>query len=174
LLDKAQSAMTVRTEMLLYMASRAQLVEQRIVPALRAGSMVLTDRYVLSTLAYQGSAGGLPEADILAVANVACRGATPDVNLVFDVDEQTAARRAGITSAARSKKAGGEETIHMFADRMEDRTRDFRCKVREGYLEHAKRDPSHHAVINAAGSPDEVWQRVVAALTERFSRPSRG
>jgi dTMP kinase len=73
LLDPIHGEMTVRCEMLLYMASRSQLVEERVKPALDAGACVISDRFVGSTLAYQGAAGGMAEAEIRAVAQVAIR-----------------------------------------------------------------------------------------------------
>ena len=93
LLDHADEEICLVTEMLLYMASRAQLVEARIRPALARGELVLADRYVASTLAYQGAAGGLPLEDIRAVAQVATGGLTPDLTVIFDVDQATAASR---------------------------------------------------------------------------------
>lgn len=164
LLDKAHADMALRCEMLLYMASRAQLVERRIAPALARGELVIADRFVASTFAYQGAAGGLPKAEIQAAANVAIQKAWPDLTLVFDVDEQTAAKRSGVTSAPSDKKKGGQETVHMFADRMEDRTREFRRKVRQSYLDQAKEDPGRFRVIDASRPPEEVWTGMLAAL----------
>ncbi|MEM9884022.1 MAG: dTMP kinase, partial [Planctomycetota bacterium] len=83
----------LRCEMLLFMASRAQLIAQKIAPALAEGQLVLADRFISSTLAYQGAAGGLPIADILKVGQVALGPHWPDLVVVFDVDEHTAAGR---------------------------------------------------------------------------------
>jgi dTMP kinase len=167
LLDKANSDMTLRAEMLLYMASRAQLVETVIRPALAARRLVVADRFVSSTYAYQGAAGGLPEGDIDAVTRVACGQTLPDLVLIFDVDEATAARRAGIELPARGRKA---DTVSgsLFADRMEDRTREFRRRVRESYLAQARRDPARHAVIDARGGPEEVWAALLSTLDARL------
>ena len=84
--------MTIPRELLLYM-SRSQLVQERIEPALAAGSLVLADRFISSTLAYQGTAGGLPESDICAVGEFALAGRWPDCTVIFDVDESVAASR---------------------------------------------------------------------------------
>lgn len=167
LLDKASEGMVLRCEMLLYMASRAQLVEARILPALKAGELVIADRFLASTYAYQGAAGGLPRDEILAVAGVAVGQCLPELNLIFDVDEQTAAKRAGIVASGKGAK-NHEGVSSLFADRMEDRTREFRRKVREGYVELARLDPARHALIDARGGPEEVWGRTVQALRERF------
>ncbi len=155
--------MTLRCEMLLYMASRSQLVEQRIRPALKRGEVVMADRFVSSTLAYQGSAGGIPIPEIKAVADVAIQGAYPDLVIIFDVDEETAARRlspllADVSSTRESKGL----------DRIESRGREFHRKVREGYLEQARLEPDRHLVIDARRSADEVWQSLLDTLGQHL------
>lgn len=153
LLAHTHGDMTLRCEMLLYMASRAQLVERIIRPALQGGSLVVADRYVSSTLAYQGGGGGLPERDILDVARAATDGLEPDLVLIFDVDEATAACRRDPTP-----------------DRIEARPEAFRERVRRSYLEQARRHPSRHAVIDATGGPDRVFADTLAALMGRLVR----
>lgn len=143
--------MTLRCEMLLYMASRAQLVEQIITPALTRGELVLADRFVTSTLAYQGAGGGLDEHDILKVAKAATGGLEPDLIVIFDVDESTAQCR-------RSAEP----------DRIEARPDAFKQRVRKSYLEQAKRWPDQHLVIDATCDPDRVYDRLTRALTERL------
>ncbi len=150
LLDRKLTGMTVRCEMLLYMASRAELVERRIAPALAKGELVLADRFVASTLAYQGAAGGLPLSDISAVARVATRGMLPDLNLIFDIDEVAAGKR-----------------LSPLLDRMEAKGAEFHRAVRKGYLDQARQNPSHYAVVDASRSPDEVWESLVRTLRER-------
>ena len=93
LLDPSNGLMTIRAEMLLYMASRAQLLEERIRPALVRGELILADRFVSSTLAYQGTAGGMTRDEILDVARVAIGDMWPDDIVIFDVDTATAAKR---------------------------------------------------------------------------------
>jgi dTMP kinase len=161
LLDRTNAGMSLRCEMLLYMASRAQLVEQRIAPALSRGEVVLADRFLASTYAYQGAAGGLPRADIDAVAPVACRGVLPHLNVVFDVDESTAGKRTGVAP-------GKDAPASLFADRMEDRDLEFRRKVRQSYLLQAKADPDRFLVIDARGEPDQVFARLLEGLARRF------
>lgn len=150
--------MSVRCEMLLYMASRAELVEKQIIPALSRGELVLADRYVASTLAYQGAAGGVPAADIAAVARVATRNLQPDLVLLFDIDETAAARR-----------------LSPLLDRMEAKGAAFHRRVRQGYLDQARADPGRYAVLDASRSPEEVWEQVVRAMVECSTRlgPSR-
>lgn len=151
LLDPANVDMTVRCEMLLYMSSRAQLVEQTIAPALEQGSLVLADRFVASTCAYQGTAGGIPMQDILDVAQVATNGRMPDLTVIFDVDEVTAAKR-----------------LNPLLDRMEQKGAAYHRRVRDGYQQLAESDPDHVLVIDATASEDAVFaeacDRVEGAL----------
>jgi dTMP kinase len=151
LLDPAHTAMSLRCEMLLYMASRAQLVEQVIRPAMGRGEAVIADRFFPSTLAYQGAAGGLPTDEIMAGASVALHGLRPDLILVFDVDEATAATR-----------------LNPLLDRMESKGREFHRKVRQGYLDQIAQSPEMYRRIDAGLAEDRVWTGVVAVLKQRF------
>lgn len=164
LLQRDHDCMTLRCEMLLYMASRAQLVEQRIRPALAQHQLVVADRFVTSTVAYQGAAQGLPYDEIAAAAKIAVGQSVPDLVLVFDVDEETAAQRAGIVAPKTKGRRADSATSSLFADRMEDRTREFRRHVRQSYLDQAQADPAHFRVINAANGPDEVWRSLVETM----------
>ncbi len=153
LLDRSNlggHGMTVRCEALLYMASRAELVERTILPALGAGQMVLADRFVASTLAYQGAAGGVPVADIAALARIATRGLTADLNIIFDIDEASAAKR---------------QRPHQ--DRMEAKGAEFRRAVRQGYLDTARADPRRYVVVDASQREEEVWRALLGALRSR-------
>jgi dTMP kinase len=153
LLDPAHTAMSLRCEMLLYMASRAQLVEQVIRPAMGRGEAVIADRFFPSTLAYQGSAGGLPKDEITAVAKVALHGLQPDLIIVFDVDEATASMR-----------------LNPLLDRMESKGREFHRKVRQGYLEQVAANPELYRKVDASLAEEQVWTSVVAVLKQRFGR----
>ncbi|HBS29293.1 MAG TPA: dTMP kinase [Phycisphaerales bacterium] len=159
LLDPAHGEMSTRCEMLLYMASRAQLVEERIRPALARGELVLADRFISSTLAYQGAAGGLTEGEILAVGDAACgaRGAAgscwPDLVVIFDVDERAASAR-----------------LSPLLDRMERKGAEFHRKVREGYLAQARANPRSFVVVDATSEADEVERRVLQALRAWLER----
>jgi dTMP kinase len=147
LLDPANAEMVVRCEMLLYMASRAQLVEQVIRPALAAGEFVLADRFISSTLAYQGAAGGISATEIMQIGAVAVGGCRPDLTVIFDVDERTAAGR-----------------LNPLLDRMEQKGADFHRRVREGYLAQAREQPATHAVIDATRDADTVFAAALAAM----------
>lgn len=148
--------MTLRCEMLLYMASRAQLVQQTIRPALGQNQFVLADRFVSSTLAYQGAAGGLPEAEILAAAKIATAGLEPDAVIIFDVDERT--------SAARMNPLLRGDDL----DRMEAKGSDFHKRVRQGYLDQIDRWPDTHLRVDGARDEDAVFADLIATLTARL------
>jgi dTMP kinase len=146
LLDPSNAEMTVRAEMLLYMASRAQLFAQRIEPALRGGALVLADRFVSSTLAYQGAAGGMDEDDIVAVGRVATGNHVPDLTVVFDVSTDVALSR-----------------LSPLLDRMEGKGREFHMRVRAGYLSQAERWPDRYVVVDSSVAPDAVTASLHAA-----------
>ncbi|MCE9591528.1 MAG: dTMP kinase [Planctomycetes bacterium] len=150
-------------EMLLFMASRAQLVAQRIRPARAEGRLVLADRFISSTLAYQGTAGGLSRDDIVNAGKIALRDCWPDLVVIFDVDEATASAR--MNPLLRPQEFAADK------DRIEARGDGFHKRVRQGYLEQARLDPQHHVVIDATPAPDEVFTRLVKAIGERFTTP---
>ena len=139
LLDPINAEMTLGCEMLLYMASRSQLVEREIKPALARGELVVADRFVSATLAYQGSAGGLCVEWIQAVAEVAVAGSWPDLTIILDVDDSVATQR-----------------LNPLLDRMELKGKAFHHLVREGFLEQAQMWPERYAVIDASKDADSV------------------
>jgi dTMP kinase len=151
LLDPANESMSTRCEMLLYMASRAQLMAERIGPALARGECVLADRFISSTLAYQGAAGGMPLEEIMHVAHVAVGDRWPDLTVIFDVDTQTAARR-----------------LNPLLDRMERKGEEYHCKVRQGYLDQANADPERHLIIDARPDAEQVFRNLVEAIDVRL------
>lgn len=151
LLDPANDMMDVRCEMMLYMASRAQLVTERIRPAKQRGELVIADRFVSSTLAYQGTAAGLSVEEILSVGKVAIGDCWPDLVIIFDVDQQTAATR-----------------LNPLLDRMELKGAEYHQRVRQGYLDQAAADPARHLVIDARSDADTVFAAMRAGLTGKF------
>lgn len=152
LLDPANESMAMRCEMLLYMASRAQLFQERILPALERRELVLADRFTSSTLAYQGTAGGLPVDDILAVGKVATGNRWPDLTLIFDVDEHIAASR-----------------LSPLLDRIEQRGAEFHRKVREGYLRQCRDFPDRYRALDASKAADAVFADVLTAMAAFFA-----
>ncbi len=160
LLDKAHDGMSVQCELMLYMASRAQLAGEVLRPALAAGKCVLCDRYISSTVAYQG-AGGVDPADVKAVAEVAVGGLWPDLTVILDI-----ASDAGLARVGASRRTGGP-------DRMESKTAAFHRKVRELFLKQAADEPDRFAVVDAAGTMDEVQQRLRRAIHSWRFKDSR-
>ena len=151
LLDRHEIHLAPTSEMLLYMAARAQLVAEVIRPALARGEWVVSDRYLLANIVYQGHAGGLDPDVVRRVGAVATGGLDPDCVLVLDVDLATAARR-----------------LDRPLDKLENRGDEFRARLRAGYLAEAARDPERIAVIDAAAEPEVVAGRLRAVLGQRF------
>lgn len=170
LLDPA-SDMSLRCEMMLYMASRAQLVEQIIAPALKDGEFVLADRFISSTLAYQGAAGGLPIEEIMRVGEVAIGTTWPDLTVIFDIDEHNAAKRmTGASRGGKDRKSdAGIAHPSLFADRLELRGLDYQRRVRQGFLSQAQRQPERYQVVDASGDPDKVFHDLLRHLAARVS-----
>jgi dTMP kinase len=137
------TAIGPRSEMLLYMAARAQLVDQVIRPALAAGRTVVSDRFLLANIVYQGYAGGLDVADVRRVGAVAVNGVEPDCTFLLDMDPAAALVRLGRT-----------------LDRVESRGADHREQLRAGFLQEAARiGPSVH-VIAADRAIDAVQAEI--------------
>jgi dTMP kinase len=150
LLDSANQDLRPTTELLLYFASRAQNVEQCILPALSAGKIVLCDRFTDSTLAYQGYARGLGEETVLTLDRIACHGLNPDLTLLVDVDLETGLAR----TQARNAGTTASET------RMDDQSIEFHRKVRAAYFDLAKKYAGRFRVIDGRGTPESVAARV--------------
>jgi len=151
LLDRHDLQLAPTAEMLLYMAARAQLVAEVIRPSLARGEWVVSDRYLLANIVYQGHAGGLPPDTIRQVGQVATGGLEPDLVLLLDVDLETAARR-----------------LSRPLDKLENRGDAYRSRLRAGYLAEAVRRPDRIAVIDAAGEPAGVQAALRAAVEQRF------
>jgi dTMP kinase len=128
LLDRDSIALSMRSEMLLFMASRAQLVEEVIRPALQAGRLVICDRFTLSNIVYQGHAGGLGVQPVDLIGQVATGQLFPDLTLILDV----------LPDVARSR-------VGKARDRMEDRPAEYHRRVREGFLEAARENADREA-----------------------------
>jgi dTMP kinase len=156
LLDSANQDLRPSAELLLYFASRAQNVEQCIRPALSAGKIVLCDRFTDSTLAYQGHARGLGERTVLTLDRIACRGLTPDLTLLIDLDLEIGLARV----LRRNADVPAAET------RMDNQSFEFHRKVRDAYLALAKQHAGRFRIIDGGGTPDaiaaRVWESVAA------------
>ncbi len=154
--DLENTAMHPRAEILLFQASRAQLVEQVIRPHLEAGGVVLSDRYADSSMAYQGYGYQLVPLDRLAaIIQFATGGLKPDLTLFLDVDVEE-----GLLRRAR----GGEW------NRLDAYDLDFYQRVRQGYLEMVRAEPERWVVIDANQPPDQVQAAMRAVVLERLQR----
>jgi dTMP kinase len=151
LLDRRDLHLDATAEMLLYMAARAQLVAEVVGPALARGAWVVSDRYLLSNIVYQGHAGGLDPDSIRRVGDAATGGLAADLVLVLDVDLATAARR-----------------LNRPLDKLEDRGGGYRERLRAGYLQEAAADPARIRVLDASGTPAQVAATIQAAVAARF------
>ncbi|MBU4205198.1 MAG: dTMP kinase [Candidatus Omnitrophica bacterium] len=143
LLDPENKRMDVITEMLLYMAARSQIVKQKILPALKQGKVVVCDRFLDATLAYQGYAGGLDIKLIEDIGRLATGGLAPDLTFLLDIDSEQGLARAGNVK-----------------DRMERKSLTFHRSVRKGYLRIAKKEPARVKVMSAVGEIDETQENI--------------
>jgi len=140
--------MALPCEMLLFMASRAQLTADVIRPALAAGHAVVADRFLLANVVYQGYAGGLEPDQLWEIGNVATNGLLPDLTLVLDLPlEKAVSRRARPD------------------DRIESRGDEYQMRVREGFLAEARRSPETIRVIDADQSPEAVHQQICVEVS---------
>lgn len=159
LLDPAVT-MDARTEALLFMASRAELLARDVRPALAAGTVVLLDRYFLSTYAYQVAGRGLPEAEIVAANRAATAGLVPDLTILVTVPAAVGLARAAARGAA---------------DRMERSGDDFHARVEAAFAtfatdawQAAHPEAGRVAVVDGVGAARDVERRVAAAVGARF------
>jgi dTMP kinase len=156
LLERSTTHISMRAEMLLYMASRAQLVHEVIAPALADGKTVVSDRFLLANVVYQGYAGGLEPQAIWRVGEEATGGLWPDLTVLIDVPYEVARARVG---APR--------------DRMEDRSAEFHRRVRTGFLEAAKNYPAPIVVVEGSQDPDRVAKAIEDEVARALAQHSR-
>ncbi len=149
LLDRHDLDIHRRSEMFLYMAARAQMVEEVIRPALDDGKTVVSDRYLLANVVYQGYAGGVDVESLWEVGRVATGGLMPDLTIVLDMPADAAAGR-----------------LDRKLDRMELQGDAFHARVRDGFLKEAARRKDRIVVIDAAESIDAVQTRIRAAANK--------
>ncbi len=148
LLNPDHDEMAMRCEMLLYMAARAQMMSESILPALAEGKTVISDRFVSSTLAYQLSGDGLTADDIRTVADIAIKRRWPDLTLILDMPVES--------SMARVRRA---------KDRIEQRPMDYHEQVRKNYLSQAAANPRQYKIVNANRDIDAVHEDIWAAVS---------
>jgi len=149
LLDVKNIAMSKECETLLYMAARAQLVEEVVAPLLKKGTVILCDRFLDSTIAYQGYGNGVAVDFIKTIGQFATRKISPDLTLLFDIDTAQ-----GLSRTSKEK------------DRIELRSLEYHERVRKGYLKLAKEDPARIKVVKVDKSKEEIFEVVRKVIDE--------
>lgn len=157
ILDKANTKMDPRTEALLYAASRRQHLVEKIWPALERGEIVLCDRYLDSSLAYQGGARGLGVDEVLSINMFATEGEYPDLTLLFDLEPEEGLKRI--------EKNKGREVNRLDLEKLE-----FHKKVRDNFRALAKKYSTRYVVIDASKSLNEVEDEVYKIIKETISK----
>ena len=154
IMDMKNKSMDPRAEILLFCASRAQLVSELIRPSLASGKIVLCDRYADSTMAYQGYGHGLDRTPLKNLLEFATGGLKPDLTILLDISAEAGLRR--------------RITNHDEWNRMDDYALQFHERVRKGYLEMATAEPVRFAVINADRSKEEIHDEIVAVIMRKL------
>ncbi len=157
ILDKANTAMDERTEALLYAASRRQHLVEKVWPALKEGKIVICDRYLDSSLAYQGGARGLGIDEVLNVNLFATENTWPDLTLLFDIKPEVGLARINANSDREVNRLDLEKI-------------DFHNKVRESFLALAKRFPDRYVIIDASMDREEVAKATMEAILSRLCK----
>ncbi len=157
--DPEAEALTPEGELLLFAASRAQLVREIVLPALAAGIWVVADRFLDSTTVYQGVGRGLDPVAVRQINEFAVGAAVPDLTFLLDLDASTGHARALAAS-------GGQH------DRMESQPLAFFETVRRGYLDLARAEPERIAVVDASAGVEEVFASILRVFESRFAVPA--
>jgi dTMP kinase len=155
LMTGSEDKWSARAEALLFAAARADHVEKTIRPALKAGSWVLCDRFVDSSRAYQGGAGGLGDHDIMALHALGSEAFLPDRTLVLTLSPETATKRAALRDAGK-------------ADRMGSKSTDYYQRVARSFEDFARAEPDRIKLISAEGSATQVTARLLDAIEDMF------
>ncbi|MBM6623133.1 dTMP kinase [Micrococcaceae bacterium RIT802] len=150
-LDHGHGEVDARTEALMFAAARAAHVEQLILPALAGGATVICDRYIDSSVAYQGVGRGLGAEEVLALNRWATGGLRPDLTILLDVDPQ----------AGRDRRTQGEAA----EDRLESEPDDFHARIRQAFLDRAGNDAGAYEVLDASLPVEELAAMIAAAVS---------
>ena len=157
ILDKKNTAMDPRTEALLYAASRRQHLVEKVIPALKEGKLVLCDRFIDSSLAYQGGARGIGIDNVYNMNLFATEGMLPDLTILFDIKPEEGLARI----AANSQREVNRLDVEKLA---------FHNKVRDSFHELAKKFPQRFVIIDASKGPDEVFEESYKAIEARLKK----
>ncbi len=157
ILDKKNTAMDPRTEALLYAASRRQHLVEKVIPALKEGKLVLCDRFIDSSLAYQGGAREIGIDNVYNMNLFATEGMLPDLTILFDIKPEEGLARI----AANSQREVNRLDVEKLA---------FHNKVRDSFHELAKKFPERFVIIDASKGPDEVFEESYKAIEDRLNK----
>jgi dTMP kinase len=161
LLDTRTSGLAPMAELALMFASRAQHIQEVILPGLSAGQIVLCDRFTDSSEAYQGGGRKLGSKPVLELHRVLCGDLKPDLTILMDSDVDSSVERARRRNLARSASDSDE-------GRFEKENRVFFTRVRSTYLDIAKREPERVAVIDARGTPDRTHAKILQTVLAKI------
>jgi len=156
LLEVHDLGLSARSEALMYAADRAQHVEEVIRPALERGAVVITDRYIDSSIAYQAAGRELSPSDVDRLSRFATRGLLPALTIVIDVPPEVAAERRLLPP-----------------DRMESESLEFHHRVRQGFLDRAARRPRRYFVVDGTKTPTEITSEVITRVGQLLEPPTR-
>lgn len=145
-----------RAEALLFAAARADHVERLIEPALVVGKWVICDRFVDSSRAYQGGAGGLADDDVLALHRIGSKGLLPDLTLLIEVPEAEVAQRLQVRDGGDADRIGGRGSV-------------YHARVAEAFRRFAASEPGRFARIDGSGDAEAIHQRILAAMAPMLS-----
>lgn len=157
ILDRKNTNMDPRTEALLYAASRRQHLVEKVIPALKEGKLVLCDRFLDSSLAYQGGARGLGIDNVYNMNLFATEGMLPDLTILFDIEPELGLARI----AANSQREVNRLDVEKMA---------FHKAVRQGFHDLAKKFPERFYIVDASKTPDEVFNDAIAEIERRLKK----
>lgn len=154
LLSKENLNMVKECEIFLFSASRAQLVREIILPKLKEGFIVISDRFHDSTTAYQGIGRDINLDDVFAIHRIAIDNCIPDLTFFLDIPFEESLRRKNLSN--------------LSPDRIESMGKEFFEKVREGYFQIQKREPERFKIINGIGNPEEIHKKIVQIVNDKL------
>ncbi len=154
LLSKENFNMVKECEILLFSASRAQLVREVIIPKLKEGYIVISDRFHDSTTAYQGIGRDINLEDVFAIHRIAIDNCIPDLTFFLDIPFEESLRRKNLSN--------------LSPDRIESMGKEFFEKVREGYLQIQKREPERFKIINGLGNPESIHTKIIQIVNDKL------